>query len=280
MVATVSTSLTPQHQLQRRAVDLSRHIYATLPWGYRVAGLLLVLAGDSLEAFGRASYGECIRAVVHGLPDLPNGKPALDLVQDVQRRGADALPAGYGRPFAVRVFKVLISKFGDHEIAEEAMSHVLLQIARGKIHIRNGSSLQEAEAMLIVVALNGARDALRARGRRREQPLIREDDDAQTTVDVEDPQAYEQLDKLLPASELKTLLRELVEVHPRAPDWLQARLQGDSGQDIASDWGTTPSYISKWQRTYVPQIRKRLEHHLRQARSRYSYDRRVVTPKR
>jgi DNA-directed RNA polymerase specialized sigma24 family protein len=245
-----------------------------------VAKLLVILAGDALEAFGRASYGECIRAVVGGLPDLPNGKPALDLVQDVQRRGADALPAGYGKPFAVRVFKILISRFGDHEIAEEAMSHVLLQSARGKIHIRSGSSLQEAEAMLIVVALNGARDALRARNRRREQPLLREDDNAQTTMDIEDPLAFQQLDKLLPASEIRSLLRDLAEVHPRAPDWLQARLQGDSGQDIAIDWGTTPSYISKWQRTYVPQIRKRIEHHLRQARSRYSYDWRGATPKR
>lgn len=279
-MATVSAPLVPQHELRRRAVDLSRRIYSTLPWGYRVAGLLLVLAGDALESFGRASYGECIRAVVRGMPDLPSGKQALDLVQDVQRRGADALPAGYGRPFAVRVFKILISKFGDHEIAEEAMSHVLLQIARGKIHIRNGSSLQEAESLLLVVALNGARDNLRARNRRREQPLFRDDDGAQTTVDVEDPQAFELLDKLLPASELKALLRELVEVHPRAPDWLQARLQGDSGQEIAIDWGTTPSYISKWQKTYVPQIRKRIEYHLRQARCRYSYDRRLATSRR
>lgn len=280
MVSTAPASLVPQHELRRRAVDLSRRIYGTLPWGYRVAGLLLVLAGDALDAFGRASYAECIKAVVRGMPDLPNGKQAFDLVQDVERRGADALPAGYGRAFAVRVFKILISKFGDHELAEEAMSHVLLQIARGKIHIRNGSSLQEAESLLLVVALNGARDGLRARNRRREQPLIREDDNAQTTVDVEDPQAFERLDKLLPASELQAVLRELAEVHPRAPDWLQARLQGDSGQEIAIDWGTTPSYISKWQKTYVPQIKKLVEHHLRQARSRYSYDRRLATPRR
>ena len=215
MVATVNAPLVPQHELRRRAVDLSRRIYATLPWGYRVAGLLLVLAGDALDAFGRASYAEFIRAVVRGMPDLPNGKKAFDLVQDVERRGADALPAGYGRAFAVRVFKILISKFGDHEIAEEAMSHVLLQIARGKIHIRNGSSLQEAESLLLVVALNGARDGLRQRSRRREQPLLREDDNAQTTVDVEDPQAFERLDKLLPASELEAVLREVAEVHAR-----------------------------------------------------------------
>jgi DNA-directed RNA polymerase specialized sigma24 family protein len=238
--------------------------------------LFVVLAGDAFDAFGRSTYAELIRAVVRGMPDLPSGEPALDLVQDVERKGPDALPVGYGRPFASRVYKILLSKFGDPEIAEEAMSHVLLQIARRKIHIRNGSPLQEAEKFLIVVAQNAARDGLRARSRRKEQSLVRDDDNAQTMVDVEDPQAFEQLDKLLPASELSAVLRDLAAVHPRAPDWLRARLQGDSGHEIASDWGTTPSYISKWQRTYVPQIKKLVEHHLRQARanSHYSYDRR------
>lgn len=273
MVTTANTNLVPQHVLHRRVVDLNRNIHASLPWGYRVAALLVVIAGNSLDAFGRAAYAEFIRAVVRGMPDTPGGKPALDLVQDVERRGADALPAGYGIPFASRVFKILISKFGDPEIAEEAMSHVLLQIARRKIHIRNGSSLQEAEKMLIVVALNGARDTLRARSRRREQSLVREDDGAQTMVDVEDPQAFEQLDKLLPASELRQLLRDVGSVHPRAPEWLRAKLDGQTGVEIAEQWGTSPSYISKWQNTYLDGIARAVREHLRTAH--YSYDRRV-----
>jgi DNA-directed RNA polymerase specialized sigma24 family protein len=265
-----------QDLLRLKATNLSRRIYASLPWGYRIGGVLLVLAGDGLDAFGRMAYSEFIRAVVRGMPDTPSGKPAFDFIQDVERKGPDALPVGYGKPFASRVYKILMSKFGDPEIAEESMSQVLLQIARHKIHIRNGSSLQEAEALLIVVALNAARDGLRARGRRREQSLVRDDESAQTTVDVEDPEAFEQLDKLLPASELNAVLRELAEVHPRAPDWLRARLQGDSGQEIANDWGTTPSYVSKWQRTFVPQIKRLVDHHLRQART-YSYDCRAGT---
>ena len=261
-----------QNLLRLKATNLGRRIYASLPWGYRLAGVLLVLAGDALDAFGRAVYSECIRAVVRGMPDIPSGKPALDLVQDVERRGPDALPVGYGRPFAARVYKILIAKFADPEVAQEAMSHVLLQIARHKIHIANGASLQEAEALVITVALNAARDLLRARKRRQERSLVRDEDDAQTTLDVEDPAAFERLDQLLPAAELRSVLRELGEIHPRAPEWLRARLDGDSGQEIAAEWGTSPSYVSKWQSTYVPQIKKVVEHHLRQAR--YSYDRR------
>jgi DNA-directed RNA polymerase specialized sigma24 family protein len=264
-----------QHVLHRRAVDLGRKLYASLPWGYRVARFFEVLAADSLDAFGRVVTAQMILAVVRGIPDI-GSRPASDWIQDVNRRGPDVLPAGTGRAFASRVYKILLSKFTDPEVAEEAMSKVMLQAARGKLHLHNGSEVHDAESYIITIALNAARDLLRAQGRRREDSLVRERDDQQTTIDVEDPEAFARLDKLLPASELRVVLRDLGEVHPRAPEWLQARLQGDSGQEIATDWGTTPSYVSKWQRQYVPAIRRVVEHHLRQARTRYSYDRRAA----
>jgi DNA-directed RNA polymerase specialized sigma24 family protein len=272
----MSTQHVPQHVLYRRAVELSRKIYCSLPWGYRVAQVFTVLAGDSLDSFGRVVYSEMIRSVVRGMPETASGKPAFDLVQDVERRGADALPAGYGRPFASRVFKILLSKFSDPEVVEDAMSQVLLQAARRKLHIKNGANLPEAESYIITIAMNAARDILRARGRRREESLIRDRDDEESRVDVEDPEAFRQLDTLLPAPELRRLLVELREVHPRAPDWLQAKLDGQSGQEIAEQWGTTPSYVSKWQRSYVGDIARTVREHVATA-SHYSYDRRVVS---
>ena len=271
-----TTAHVTQHVLHRRAVDLSRRIYASLPWGFRVAQLVTILAADSLDVFGRVIYAEFIKSVVRGMPDVAPGKTALDLVQDVERKGADALPAGYGRPFASRLFKVLLSKLGDPEVAQDAMSKVMLQVVRGKVHVHNGADLHSAEAYVVTACLNAGRDILRGQGRRREQSLVRERDDEQATVDVEDPEAFSKLDKLMPASELQDILRELAGVHPRAPEWFKARLDGDSGQEIADSWGTTPSYISKWQRTYLPEVRRVVEHHLRQARRGYSYDRRGV----
>ena len=243
------------------------------PWGHRLASLLTVLAADSLDTFGRVIYGQMILSGVTGMPDTPQGKPAHDLIQAVELRGPGALPGGYGKPFASRVFKILLSRFSDPEIAEEAMSGVLLQAARHKLQIHNGSDLRGAEAYVITIALNQARDIVRARARRREDSLVRERDDQQT-VDLEDPAAFHDLDTLLPPSELRSILQQLGRVHPRAPEWLRARLDGDSGIEIAQEWGTTPSYISKWQRTYVPEIKRLVEHHLRQGRIRvrYSYD--------
>jgi len=249
-----------------------------LPWGFRVAELFQVLAADSLDAFGRVIYAEFIKSVVRGMPDVAPGKTAFDLVQDIERKGPDALPAGYGRPFASRLFKVLLSKLGDPEVAQEAMSKVMLQVVRGKVHIHNGADLHSAEAYVVTACLNAGRDVLRAVGKRREQALVRDRDDEQSAIDVEDPEAFARLDKLLPASELRAVLRDLGEVHPRAPEWLRARLQGDSGQEIAQEWQTTPSYVSKWQRIYLPEIRRVVEHHLRQARAPYSYDRRSFAP--
>jgi DNA-directed RNA polymerase specialized sigma24 family protein len=281
LFAAVSMSTTSilanQQVLRRQLVDFSRRLFASFPWGYRIASVLTVLAADGLDAFGRTTYAEFIRAVVRGMPDTASGRPAFDLIQDVERRGPASLPPGYGKPFASRLYRILLTKFSEPDVAEEAMSQALLQIARGKVHVRNGVSLGEAESLVITIALNAARDIMRARGRRREDPLVREHDDEQATIDVEDPEAFTTLDKLLPASELKAVLRQLGQVHPRAPEWLQARLDGDSGQDIAADWGVTPSYVSKWQRIHLPEIKRVVEYHLRQAADPYSYMRRPIT---
>ncbi|HVZ34102.1 MAG TPA: hypothetical protein VG963_16865 [Polyangiaceae bacterium] len=244
-----------------------------LPWGHRIAALLLHLAGDTLDAFGRVVYAEFIRAAVRGMPDTSDGKPAFDLIQAVHRKGADALPPGYGRPFASRAFKVMLAKFGDPTLVADAMGSVMEKAVRGKLHIANGSSLRAAETYILVALANAIRDSIRARKRRGEVPLVREDDDY-ADVDVEDPAAFKDLERAMAPAELTKLMEDLRGVHPRAPDWLRARLEGDSGREIAEEWGTTPSWISKWQRIYLPGVKRVIEHHLRAARTFYNYDRR------
>lgn len=261
-----------QQALARRAAELSRRLYISMPWGYRVAGLLLVLAGDSLDTFGRATYAEMIKAVVRGMPETADGRQALDLVQDVASRGAEALPSGYGRQFAARVFKVLLTKFSDPEAVEEAMARVLVQIARKKIHVRNGSDLREAESLFLTVALNAARDYLRTKSRRREDSLTHQRDEEAPHLNIEDPESFRQLEEVLPERQLQTLINELAAVHPRAPQWLRARLEGQTGQEIAQAWGTTPSWVSKWQRMYLPQVQQVVVHNLRSAQRVVSYD--------
>jgi DNA-directed RNA polymerase specialized sigma24 family protein len=265
----------PQERNRRQATAVRRRHYASLPRGYRIAGLLVVLSADALSAFGRAVYAEFVLAAVRGLPDTAEGKPASDLMQDVSRKGPQALPDGYGRPFATRVYKILLAKFGDLDLVEEAMSHVLFQIARRKVHVANGATLQAAEGFVITIALNGARSLLRQRSRHRERSLVVDDEQS---LDIEDPQAFEQLDRLLPTKDLMAILTEIEKIHPRAPEWLRARLQGDTGAEIAAEWGTTPSYVSRWQAQYLSRIERAVRNHLRIASQPYSYDRRISVP--
>jgi len=210
---------------------------------------------------------------VRDLPDLYSGKPAFDMIQIVHEKGADALPPGYGRSFARRLYRSLLSRFGgDTSLIEEAMSDLMTKALRGKLHIANGSSLGAAETYVIVAAQNSVRDRLRAQGRKREVPLERDRDQDEPSIDVEDPNAFKMLDKAISPTELAKLLRDLESVHPRAPEWLRARLDGDSGQEISEAWETTPSYVSKWQRTFLPKIKQVVEHHLREGSRTRSYD--------
>jgi DNA-directed RNA polymerase specialized sigma24 family protein len=255
--------------LAKRASDLSRKIHASFPWGFKVAGLLLVLAADSLDAFGRVLTAQCILAVVRGLPDV-GGKPASDWIQEVHKKGPSVLPPGTGREFANRVFRILLAKLSDPEIAQEAMSAVMLRIARGKFHIANGVSIHEAQSYTITAALNAARDVLRARGRRRESPMTTDDDGQQ--IDIADPEAFRDLEKSITEKDMTQILGEAERVSPRAREYLEAILRGDSQSDWARDLGVTDAAVSKFVRKIRPTLKKVLENHLRSASTFGCYD--------
>jgi DNA-directed RNA polymerase specialized sigma24 family protein len=262
----------PPHLVARRATDLSRRIYASMPWGYRVATLLTVLAADALDTFGRAMSAEMILAAVRGMPDI-GGKSSTDWIQDVHRKGADTLPSGTGREFAARTYKILLTRF-DAEIAEEAMSAVLLASARKKIHITNGSSARDAESYIITACLNAARDLLRARGRRREDSLVRDrDDDGVETTDVTDPEAFRDLEESISRKDMAQILHDAERISPRAREYLEVVLRGDSQSDWARELGVTDAAVSKFVRKIRAPLQKMLIEHLRSAATFRSYDR-------
>ncbi len=263
MPDTNTSNIVPLNVLTRRLRDINRSAHASMPWGYRIAALLVRLAGDSLDAFGRVVSAEMILAAVRGMPDI-GGKPAIDWIQDVHRKGADVLPFGTGRPFAAKVFKIVLAKFGDPEVAEEAMSHLMLQAARDKLHIANGSDLHSAESYLITSCLNAARDVLRGKQRRREVPLVRERDDDRE-IDIADPETFRDLDKSISPTDMDRILDAVEEVHPRARDYLESVLRGDSQAEWARELGVTDAAISKFVRKIRPTLQQALREHLRSA---------------
>jgi DNA-directed RNA polymerase specialized sigma24 family protein len=256
-------SVIPQHVLSKRASDLSRKIHASFfPWGFKVANLIVVLAGDSLEIFSRVLTGQFVLAGIRELPEI-GGKPASDWLQTVHTKGPNVLPPGTGRELGNRVFKILLVKFSDPEIAQEAMSAVMLQIARGKFHIANGASIHEAQSYTITACLNAGRDILRARGRRREAPMTRDDDGQE--IDIADPEAFRDLEKSISEKDMSQILGDAGRISPRAREYLEAILRGDSQSDWARDLGVTDAAVSKFVRKIRPTLQKVLENHLRSA---------------
>jgi DNA-directed RNA polymerase specialized sigma24 family protein len=251
-----------------RARALSRQIFASLPWGFRLANLFLMCASDAAGTLGRTAYALFVAAAVRNMPPV-DGRDALDLVAEILGpQDADKLPLDYGRVFGGRLFRSLLAKFGP-DLAEEATAETLMKLARGKVHVRNGASLAEAEALVATVAINAARDLARREQRRRQ--YLNESGDQ--PLDVEDPEAFAAVERALSPSDMARVLHDLEKIHPRARSFAEALLNGDSKTEIAEDWSVTPSYVSKWFREHKSDFLQVLQKHMREAARRYSYDR-------
>lgn len=253
-----------QTKLASAATKLSRTIFASLPWGFRLAHLFSKFAIDTQEAFGRFAYAEFLKAGVEGLPDI-NGQPALSLRDKIQGpRAADKLPRGYGKAFGTRVWKIALAKFHNPEVVEEAVSRVMVRLVAGEMRIRENSDLRSAEGFLVTSVLNAATDVLRSQLRKRETPSHMENDDGeQTEIDIADPHAFKELERSVPPSEMAKILRELKQVNERAPAWVEAQLDGLSNVEIADEWGVSPAYVTKWTRTYLDRIQAVFTKYLR-----------------
>lgn len=266
-MATITISA-PQHELARRARQLSRRIFASLPWGFRLAHLFSVFSADAASALGRSAYALFIAAALRNMPPV-EGRDALDLVREIRGpEDADKLPPDYGGVFGGRLFRSLLAKFGP-EIAEEAFAETLLKIVRGKVNVRNGANLSEGEALVSTIAINSARDL--ARGEQRRRRHVQDDDGS---LDPEDPEAFAELERALSPTEMERVLRDLEQVHPRARSFAEALLDGDTKSEIAAEWNVTPSYVSRWWRQHKDDMASIVTRHLRTARQCYSYDRR------
>lgn len=256
-----------QTKLAAEASQLSRKIFASLPWGFRLAHLLSKLAIDTQEAFGRLAYAEFLKAGVNGLPDI-QGQPALNFREKFKGpRAADKLPRGYGKDFGVRVWKIAMAKFYQPEVVEEAISQVMIKMVSGGAHLREGSDLKTAEAFVITAVMNAATDALRKKKRNvSERSLIQDDGDGGSEeIDISDPNAFRDMERMVPHSEMAKIMRDLKKVDDRAPSWVEAQLEGLSNVDIAEQWNVSPTYVTKWVRQYTDDIQEVFAKYFREA---------------
>lgn len=253
-------------RLVSAALDLRRRVFASLPWGYRLASLLTKLAADT-SGFGQVSYGLFLMHGVEGLPPI-KGQPAENFKPakpaDIDR----TIPRGYGKDFGEKVYRVLLHTFKNPDFAEEVMSEGIVKIITGGSYLTNelkGKPLSKAENLFIKSMVNLGIDLQRKRGR--EKSMVDEEGVEQV---IEDPKSWEELEKHLPEKELDAIRRELAEVNPRlAPDialYFDLLLDGFKDSEIVKDQmlpflKDKPMSQQAWSKTYKEQIKRVLREH-------------------
>lgn len=248
--------------------QFNRQLYASLPWGYRVAGLMLHLASSVTDSLGKVIYFELIKAGVRDMPDV-NGAPASEFV-DKHPRNPERLPTGYGRKLADRLYAILLTKTRSPDSVEEVISDYLVTVTRKGIPVPEGSTLAQAEGYVKNSVMNALSDYFRANKGRKDRGGVRPDNQSLDDEDsgfgnLADPNAFKNLDNLLPQADIRRLMQELESVNPRAPSWLEAKLEGLSGVELAAEWGVGKSAISEWERTNLPKIKKLVLNYVREA---------------
>jgi len=246
-----------------RAQQLSRRIYASLPWGYRVATVVLKLASAYIDVFGRLVYAEMIKAGVTGMPPI-NGEPAETWKDKIQGpKGPDRLPKGYGHEFGKKIYAFLLSKTRNLDTTEEVLSRLMMNIARHKLTFKEGYDLKQSESMMFQSALRVLIDIKREQKSRGNPNSLT--DDMGDQIDLADPSSFRHLDNMLPHSEMGRIMDDIQKVHPKAVEWFEAKLEGLKGSDIATQWGVSAPRVNQLEAVIIPGVKKVLQKYLRDA---------------
>lgn len=231
------------HALVRVASELGRKVYASLPWGYRLANLLVKLAAGPAAGFGRVIYGLFLMNGVEGLPPIKD-QPAENFKPQTARDMDRKIPIGYGANFGSKAYKMLLMKHRDPNRAEDLMTELMLKFLAKPDSLRNlaGQPLKRAESYILTALNMLAIDQFRHDTRGDEDKSIT---DSMTDLEgvervIEDPGAWDHLDRYLLESDLDNIREELArKVNPRVtPDldlYFDLLLQGYTDAEIVRD---------------------------------------------
>lgn len=257
-------------RLVQAALDLRRRVYASLPWGYRLANLFTVLASSDTAGFGRVTYGLFLMYDVTGMPPIKGQDPALfkpETPREIERK----IPPGYGAEFGKRAFNILLRRFSKYgpDFVVDVLSEGMIKILQGDKTLANsikGKSLKDAENIFFTSLVHLGTDIERKRGK--EKSTV---DDEGAEVAIEDPRAWGELENHLPEKEIEEIRRELAQVSPRlAPDlplYFDLLLDGYKDSEIIRDQmlpflKDKPMSQQAWSKGYKEKIKQILRRHL------------------
>lgn len=257
--------------LAARASKLSRKVYASLPFGYRLARFLLRLASGIVDAFGRVVAAEMIKRGVTDMPDI-GSDPAVSWQEKLLKlgpRAGDALPRSYGRKFAQTCWNVGLAKTRKPDVVEEILTSVIEKLVSRPTLIHEGVTRAEAEAFILTLIKNEIIDIQRSKSRWQLSPLGEETEEGDFTGDMLDPESLQRLEDAIPASKLQAILRDLERVHPSASEYVRLMLDGYDKNEIAQKallphmrGPAAPQALTNWEKRWVPEIRDVFNRHL------------------
>ena len=243
-----------------KANTLNRRIYASLPWGFRVAQLFLKLSYSITDTLGKVIYAQFLQAGIEGMPEV-NGQDPLSLPETLFKH-PERLPTGYGKRFADQIYGYLLKKVRNPTKVEEILSDLMMRVVKG-LDLRQGVPLGQAEAYVFRLVNFVMTDALRKKDR--EVSLDSPTDDEDFKLDLADPKTFEDLEDLIPRSELQDILREIGRIHPKAVDWFKGQFEGVSNRELAEQWGVSEPRVHQLVTKISPGVMRILENHLQAA---------------
>jgi len=243
------------HKLAARAARLSRQVYASLPWRYRLAQLLLKLAVEPQEAHGNFFYGVFVKAGVQEMPDI--GKtpakdfPGRDNKIEVLVNAIRRVDSRYGHKFGGRVWGVACSRFG-YRITEEAISWMVEKLTRKPDIIKGKYALNQAESYVVDGVLKRCKDMVKRHWRKKEKSLTVDVGEQPTQRVVADPSALNEMVSKIPKWEIKRMMSRLRSVdrkHPeRAPQYIEMVLNDMTDTAMSKEWDMSIKAVGLWKR--------------------------------
>jgi len=212
-------------RLLQAADQVRKRLWASLPWGVRLASFWERFAVTTKEAFGRTIYAEFIKRGIEGMPEV-NGK-----APDPQR-----LPKDYGAKFADRAYRIVMSKVRNPALVDEILSNFIVYfISKGSALLDPSKGLKSAESLVYTALGNRVINHYKSKGRKKETPIPVSDDGESGEKEVDFPSPSE-----LDTTDVKRLLHhlqpKLERIHPDAPLYVQlAFLEGYKDRDIIGD---------------------------------------------
>ena len=266
-----------------QAADHQRRLlWASLPFNYRWAELLIRLAVDTRTTFGRVIYTIFLQRGVTGMPPI-KGKPAEEF--DLNKAPHHLVPEGYGADFASKVWGVAVRMLGE-EGASDVMQNLQLTLLGDPKKLAEGKTLSEAQSYVTGAIKLLALEVLRHQKRHpgdygKGDPAGGGEDDA-PKVEIADTSAVVEImdwineqsrGKVMPA-----LMRDLSRI-PGAVPYVKAILEhgltdneivGDyrKGRPAAVEWfNENPMTVQNFGNRVKPKIREVFKKYVEELRS-------------